>query len=252
MTEECPPKPSDPLTEALVNVARTMQVESVAGGAGAVVLHQEANAAPDQSKKQYDPESPRDVDFSKRPSYMGEYAFDANGAPLNPMGLKGKPGRGTLYKWGPNNAADPVVVATDPKSADRKILLIRRDDTREWALPGGNVDPGEHASEATVRELYEEAGINLRDTESELIYEGYVDDPRNTDNAWFETAARLFRLEHAPRAKAGDDALEARWFSCNTLDELKAAICELEGIDPAVEPIYASHADIIAEALSRM
>ena len=251
MTEKYPSQPGDPVVEALTDVIRTMQVGDVAAGAGAAILQQEAAAVPDHPKY-YDPESPRDVDFGKRPSYLGEYNFDDDGAPVNPTGLKGIPGRGTLYKWGPNNAADPVVIATDPATRNRSILLIRRDDTRAWALPGGNVDPGEHVSKATVRELREETGVDLRKTESELIYEGYVDDPRNTDNAWFETAARLFRLSHKPRPKAGDDALEAQWFSCNSLDELRATLRELEGISPDAEPIYASHADIIAEALRRI
>jgi ADP-ribose pyrophosphatase len=250
MTEIYPAGP-DPVTEALVNVTRTMQIERIATEAGAALFRHEAAAIPDHPRY-YDPESPRDVDYSKRPSYMGPYSFDSDGAPINPVSTKGIKGRGTLYKWGPNNAADPVVVATDPATNKRRLLLIRRDDTGAWALPGGNVDPGEHVSNATVRELQEEAGIDLRDTESEVIYEGYVDDPRNTDNAWFETAARLFRLDHAPQPQAGDDAAEARWFDCNDIDELRDAIRALDRIDPSVEPLYASHADIIAEALRRL
>lgn len=62
--------------------------------------------------------------------------------------------RDHLGKWGPKNAADPVVVANG------KILLIRRKDTGQWALPGGMVDPSEHVSVTARRELLEEAGVD--------------------------------------------------------------------------------------------
>lgn len=196
-----------------------------------------------------DPESPAEVDFSERPSFLGEYSFDEHGRPQNPMGRQGLAERGDLYKWGPNNAADPIVVASDPDTSDRKLLLIRRDDTGGWALPGGMVDPGEHVSRTAARELNEEAGIDLSDIEGEVVYEGYVDDPRNTDNSWIETTARLFRLDYTPQPTAGDDAVEARWFDCNTIDELRAKIRELEELDETTEPLYASHSQIIEQAL---
>ena len=70
------------------------------------------------------------------------------------------------------------------------------------------VDPGEHVSETLRREFMEEAldsgTLGSKDKESigkqlkaffdngKEIYKGYVDDPRNTDNAWMETVAYLF------------------------------------------------------------
>ncbi|HEX9153428.1 MAG TPA: NUDIX domain-containing protein [Candidatus Saccharimonadales bacterium] len=196
-----------------------------------------------------DPESPREVDFSERPSFVGEYNIDAEGRPLNPMGRQGLSDRGDLAKWGPNNAADPILIATTPETSDRKILLIRRADTGAWALPGGMVDPGEHVSKTALRELGEETGVDLRGMEGRVVYEGYVDDPRNTDNAWMETTARVFDLSYTPEAHAGDDAADAQWFGCNTLEQLKREIRELDSLDPSVEPLYASHSQIIGAAL---
>ena len=48
------------------------------------------------------------------------------------------------------------------------------------------------------------------------IYKGYVDDPRNTDNAWFETVAYLFHDNTGDQIgqfdlKAGDDAKALQW-----------------------------------------
>ena len=78
------------------------------------------------------------------------------------------------------------------------FIAIQRDDTGEWALPGGMVDPGECITESLQREFGEEAMntdkyperaelIKKMLSNGHLIYQGYVDDPRNTDNAWMET-----------------------------------------------------------------
>lgn len=53
-------------------------------------------------------------------------------------------GRGLLGRWGPNHAGDPVVTrwAKDDKHKVLEIILVRRKDTGEFALPGGMVDAG--------------------------------------------------------------------------------------------------------------
>jgi len=195
-----------------------------------------------------DPVNPNDVDFSQRPSFMGPLDFDDGGRPLNPHRTPDMYGdRGDLGKWGPNNAADPVVIG------DGKILLIRRKDTGQWALPGGMVDPGEHVSLTARRELLEEAGIDLGEMEGEVIYEGYVDDPRNTCNTWMETTVRLFRVNHNPEPHAGDDAAEARWFDCSDMDTLVAATRQFDiAHGRQARPLYASHGEIISVALQRV
>tara|TARA_R100001079_G_scaffold80971_1_gene44612 strand:+ start:269 stop:718 length:450 start_codon:yes stop_codon:yes gene_type:complete len=50
---------------------------------------------------------------------------------------------------------------------DDKVLIIRRSDTDPWKpgwwdLPGGNVDPGESAIEAAVREAKEETNLTVK------------------------------------------------------------------------------------------
>ncbi len=43
-----------------------------------------------------------------------------------------------------------------------RILLVREPDDGGWSLPGGWADVGETASEAAVREVYEESGYRVR------------------------------------------------------------------------------------------
>lgn len=42
-----------------------------------------------------------------------------------------------------------------------KVLLIKREDTPIWVLPGGGIDPGETAEEAVIREILEETGLKV-------------------------------------------------------------------------------------------
>jgi ADP-ribose pyrophosphatase YjhB (NUDIX family) len=42
---------------------------------------------------------------------------------------------------------------------DVRLLAIKRNDTGDWALPGGWIDPGESAESAIVREVKEETGL---------------------------------------------------------------------------------------------
>jgi ADP-ribose pyrophosphatase YjhB (NUDIX family) len=59
-----------------------------------------------------------------------------------------------------------VVVTND---AD-EILLIRRTDNDNWALPGGVVDIGESLPQAAIRETREETGIDCEITGLSGIY----------------------------------------------------------------------------------
>ena len=51
-----------------------------------------------------------------------------------------------------------------------EILLIRRTDNDNWAVPGGAVDLGESVTQAAVRETLEESGIHCAITGIVGIY----------------------------------------------------------------------------------
>jgi ADP-ribose pyrophosphatase YjhB (NUDIX family) len=59
-----------------------------------------------------------------------------------------------------------VVVVND---AD-EILMIRRSDNDNWAVPGGAIDLGESVAQAAVRETREESGIDCEITGVVGIY----------------------------------------------------------------------------------
>jgi ADP-ribose pyrophosphatase YjhB (NUDIX family) len=59
-----------------------------------------------------------------------------------------------------------VVVVND----DCEILMIRRTDNDNWAVPGGAIDLGESVAQAAVRETREESGIECEITGIVGIY----------------------------------------------------------------------------------
>jgi ADP-ribose pyrophosphatase YjhB (NUDIX family) len=55
-------------------------------------------------------------------------------------------------------------------NADGDVLLIRRSDNQNWAVPGGAIGPGESMVQAAIRETKEESGIDCSITGLVGIY----------------------------------------------------------------------------------
>lgn len=188
---------------------------------------------------QTDPAQVPDWD-RRRAQALVPYRLDVQGRPLNPVGRTGRTGR-NLKAWGENQAADPIVIAGS--GSDRRVLLIRRDDNFEWAIPGGMVDPGEAAPTTLTRELYEETGVDLSDRSPKILFRGYVDDWRATDWSWVCTTAAIYRLEDVLPAIAGDDAADSAWWPWN--DDIDALAARLEthgGLYEAHRPLLSAAA----------
>lgn len=191
-----------------------------------------------------------------RRSFTGTYELDsASGLPLNPGGRTGMVGRGLLGRFGPNHAADPIVTrfrryGNGEMMMDERglpileFVAVQRKDTGEWAIPGGMVEPGDTVSLTLKKEFGEEALNSLEASEAEkeeiqrklnelfhageVVYQGYVDDPRNTDNAWMETVAVNIhdvtgKCFDKFDLKAGDDAKAVQWTAITSNLQLYAS-----------------------------
>jgi 8-oxo-dGTP pyrophosphatase MutT (NUDIX family) len=102
-----------------------------------------------------------------------------------------------------------VVVANDAGD----VLMIRRTDNGNWAVPGGAIDLGESVVEAGVRETREETGIECRVTGLVGIYT----DPRHvilyTSNgeARQEFSIVLTAVPVGGQPTPSDESSDVRW-----------------------------------------
>jgi|SRR5690606_20950744 len=89
---------------------------------------------------------------------------------------------------------------------DKILGVARRGTTNEWGLPGGKVDPGETPLEALVREVWEEAHIQLDKTKLEPVFER-VDYPFKVTTFFYHG-----NIDQVPEQ---GDAGPAKWVTWN-------------------------------------
>ncbi|MFI7130158.1 NUDIX hydrolase [Nonomuraea sp. NPDC050153] len=111
----------------------------------------------------------------------------------------------------PNSLVPSVNVIVTNASGD--VLMIRRSDNDNWAVPGGAIDLGESIPAAAIRETFEETGITCEVTG--LV--GTYSDPRHvilyTSNG---EARQEFSIVLTARAVSGEptpseESREVRW-----------------------------------------
>ena len=156
--------------------------------------------------------------------------FDLNGKPITPINT-GKKGRGLLGRYGPNHACDPIITRFNIYNFNIEFIAVKRNDTKQWAIPGGMVDPGEKVSQTLKREFIEEASsqsdkkiINKIFSKSNetILYSGPTyGDPRTTDCSWIETYVANYHIYYDLWSKLKltnqpDENSEVSWISCNS------------------------------------
>ncbi|HEY7279516.1 MAG TPA: NUDIX domain-containing protein [Trebonia sp.] len=110
------------------------------------------------------------------------------------------------------NSVVPAAVAVVARE-DGAVLLIRRTDNGNWALPGGAIEMNESVADAAVRETFEETGTRVEVTGLLGVYS----DPRHvihyTSN---DEVRREFSIVLTARPVAGQptpsaESREVRW-----------------------------------------
>ena len=156
-----------------------------------------------------------------------KFGFESStGRPLNPQGRCGLRGRGSLSNWGPNFAADPLITRESPQTRNKQgqetrlqMLVVLRPEQR-YGIPGFAIPPSKPPWGPKLEKAFEQVRKTMRKTHSDAVieskikefdeqiaelarvgearpplYEGYSDDPRNTDNAWMVTACRHYHVD---------------------------------------------------------
>jgi 8-oxo-dGTP pyrophosphatase MutT (NUDIX family) len=109
-------------------------------------------------------------------------------------------------------------VALMLRDQDDRVLLQRRDDTREWDLPGGSVEEGQSFLATALRELAEECGIDVEAGDvgafaclSEPEWERIVY-PDGSVQYGYTMCFQVQRWRGEPHGRDGE-ALELRFFA---------------------------------------
>jgi hypothetical protein len=191
--------------------------------------------------------------------YETDVRVDKRGYPLNPNGRTGLEGRGLYRHWGPNLEMSTLIGRQNLRTGLFEIAMIRDTDSRTWEMPSGKWNWEDIANSEALQKIFEEAACSVtekmelaekiakvkRRIEGQLgdVYEGPVDDPRATDNAWPVTKvfiallsdrdADSVQLEH--KGSKDGETKGARWMPVNKEN--------LQGL-------FASHSKIVQLALS--
>lgn len=150
-----------------------------------------------------------------------------------------------------------VIVVLAVVEYEGRILLVQEANPRlraKWNLPGGRVEPEESLHDALVREVREEAGIEV--TPTDLIYVDQVPFDAN-DPGRLRFAFRATPETHSLKSSADEHSLRAAWFDASELASLplrNAAVGHLAALaaaSPAALPLSAviamTHAEIERE-----
>ncbi len=120
----------------------------------------------------------------------------------------------------------PIVATIAAVYHQERILLVRRGnppDAGFWGFPGGKVEIGETLLQAAVRELQEETSIQGKAQQVFNALDVFDHDDSGKLRRHFVLVAVLCQwLSGEP--VAGDDALEARWFGLDELEDAGLAL----------------------------
>ncbi len=108
------------------------------------------------------------------------------------------------------------------------VFIVRKNEPRGLALPGGFVDEGEWLADAAVREAKEETGLDVEITELFHAYSDPSRDPRQ------HTVSTVFLARAAGRPVGGDDATD----------------CVVCAPDALPQPLVFDHPTIVADYIA--
>jgi len=102
-----------------------------------------------------------------------------------------------------------------------RVLLVRRSDNGEWALPAGAMEIGESIAEAAVRELHEETGLTATALTPFALYTGKRYIKANMFGHTYQLHTTAFRVDTwtGELVTRTDETTDARFYPPDALPE---------------------------------
>ncbi|MFT5436541.1 MAG: hypothetical protein ACI840_001189 [Ulvibacter sp.] len=160
-----------------------------------------------------------------------KYQRDQDGKPLNPRGRTGIAGRGSLWFWGNNPML--FVAPIRYREGDDEFEVLLNSESDQLSLTSVHFRRNESIENAMKRAKFK-LGFDLDGFLIDEVREGYLYDPRQTDNAWVE--AKSFLL----------------FSKVEGVDEIKEVAPGLDWkvIDPRlINTLYSSQGNILRECV---
>ena len=115
----------------------------------------------------------------------------------------------------------PVIAVGAIVWKEDRVLMIRRGRPPRqggWSIPGGRQEAGETVHQAVIREIREEAGIEIEIIEIAAVVDLIERDGDEISHHY--TVIDMLAEWRSGQAVAGDDAEAAAWFTLAELAEL--------------------------------
>lgn len=130
----------------------------------------------------------------------------------------------------------PATVCAVVLDEGGRILLQRRRDNGEWALPGGHVERGETIAEAALREIEEETACS-----AEIV---------RLTGVYSEPARTRIRYPDGELVEPVAVCFECRWVGGDPLPTEEASESRWFAPEEAASAIWANHAPRLSDALA--
>ncbi|MDR7006635.1 NUDIX hydrolase [Paraburkholderia strydomiana] len=111
---------------------------------------------------------------------------------------------------------------------DEYVLLHQVEGDDFWCLPGGRVEPDEHAAQTVVREMHEEIGASVQIEKTLCVVENFFTHNGRTNHeiglylvARLESGSPLLDLAVSHHGSEGNKRLTFSWVSRQRLSEIE-------------------------------
>lgn len=131
-------------------------------------------------------------------------------------------------------APDFVVAAIVMRDDEGRILVVRKQGTSRFMLPGGKIEVGETPDETAVREAHEELGVTLEPSRLRLLGEWTAPAANESGRT---VQGHVYEHPFVSGVEACSEIAEAQWLSATELTR-RHDIAPL--LSTCVLPLYAA------------